>query len=267
MMFETNSRKLYFNGILLWLNGNVSMHGGQWSLSRVDVANVIDPLLRSGNALAGAGTSRVMLDPGHGGNDIGAVGGRGLYEKRVVLDIAKRVRSNLRGSGITVRMTRETDMNLSLAARSEMARKWNADLFVSIHCNAARDPRAEGIETYVLPAAGFSSTAGNMNKRFFPGNTHDRASMLLAYYVHRELLKQTDGADRGIRRARFDVLKEAPCPAILVECGFLSNAAEERKLLTRKYRESVAEGIAEGIREYVRRAGQANVAGIAAGGD
>lgn len=262
--FETNSRKMSYNGLLVWLNAPVVLDGRRWSLASADIDKVIDPLLRADRALAGAGFTRIVLDPGHGGDDVGAIGTRRTYEKNVALDIARLVGERLRGTGLNVMFTRETDSGLGLGERVAKAARWNADLFVSIHCNAAADSAAQGVETYVMPAAGFPSTAGNRNARFFPGNAHDRANMLLAHYVHRELLAKTGAADRGIRRARFDVLRGAPCPAILVECGFLSNRIEEEKLLTREYRERVAAGIAEGIVQYVNRARVASALGAGA---
>ena len=250
MVFQTNSRRLLFNGILLWLNRPLVKEGDHWTLTRADVTKVIDPLLRPNQALAGVRFSTVVLDPGHGGKDTGAVGRRNVYEKKAVLDIAKRVRTKLRASGLTVQLTRERDSTLSLSARTIKAREWGADVFVSIHLNSAHNTTATGIETYALPPAGQPSTAGNNDSKFYPGNKYDQANTLLAYYVQKELLAQSKGADRGIRRARFDVLQSAPCPAILVECGFVSNKIEERKILQRTYRDRIAAGIARGILAY-----------------
>ncbi len=266
MAFEINSRKLFFNEILIWLNGTVATGKGGWTIAAEDTAKVIDPLLRSEDALADAGFSTIVLDPGHGGDDTGAIGRRRVLEKKVSLDIARRVREKLQGSGTRVLMTRQEDVAMSLAERGAKAKKWRADIFVSIHCNAARDGRAEGIETYVMPCAGFSSTSGRMNKQPSAGNSHDRANMILAYHVQKHLLKSTGGVDRGIRRARFDVLSNAPCPAILVECGFVSNKSEEEKMLTRAYRDRVADGIAAGVMEYVNVARSAAAAGARTGG-
>ncbi len=254
MIFETNSRKLLFNGILVWMNGSLLLDRGVWTIEAEDVAKVIDPLLRAEKALGRVGFSTVVLDPGHGGDDTGAIGRRRVYEKKVVLDIAQRVREKLRGSGVNVRLTRDSDTGMSLAARPAKAKEWKADLFVSIHVNAAHDSRANGIETYIMPCAGYSSTSGNVNKNSFSGNRHDCANLLLAYYVQKEILASTGLADRGIRRARFDVLRDAPCPAILVECGFVSNKTEEELMLTRAYRDSVAAGIAAGILQYINTA-------------
>jgi len=254
IVFETNSRKLLFNGLLVWMNGPVVKEGGEWTLTSADITKVIYPLLRSDKTMAGVRFSTVVIDPGHGGDDPGAIGRRKVYEKKVVLDIARRVREKLRGSGLSVKLTREEDSALSLAARAAKAKEWKADIFVSIHCNSAHNTKAAGLETYVIPAAGFPSTAGNNDRNTYSGNKYDRANTLLAYYVHKETLARTKSVDRGIRRARFDVIRDAPCPAILVECGFISNKAEEEKMLQRKYRNNIAEGVARGILTYVKRA-------------
>ena len=253
MVFSGDRRKLLFNGTLIWLNGPVVKQRGKWSIAKADAVKTIGPLLRSAKNLPPAGSCMVMLDPGHGGNDAGAMGRRKVYEKKVVLDISSRVRSKLEASGVVVKLTREDDSYLSLSARSAIAKQSGADIFVSVHVNSAHNSSAAGIETYVLPFAGFPSTAGNNDSRAYSGNKHDEANMLLAYSVHKEMLSHEKSEDRGIRRARFDVLRDAPCPAILVECGFVSNKREEEKMLKAEYRDNMAEGIARGILAYRHR--------------
>lgn len=255
MVFSTNRRKLIFNGMLVWLNGPVVSNRGKWSIARVDVVKTIEPLLLPSKHVPALGSCVVMLDPGHGGNDAGAIGHRKVYEKKVVLDISKRARSKLADAGVAVKMTRDDDSYLGLSARTALAKDAGADIFVSIHVNSAHDSRASGMETFVMPAAGFPSTAGNNSSRIYPGNKHDAANMLLAYSVQKEMLKNERAADRGIRRARFDVLRSAPCPAILVECGFVSNRLEEEKMLQAAYRENMAEAITQGILAYIAKAG------------
>lgn len=257
MVFNEHSRKLLFNGILVWMNGPVVENHGKWSITKADIVKTVEPLLRADRVLESVSVSTVVLDPGHGGNDTGAIGRRKVYEKKVVLDIAKRVREKLKSSGAAVKLTREKDSDLSLSARTAKARQWDADIFVSIHVNSAHNSHASGIETYVLPAAGFPSTAGNDDKKTYSGNKYDETNTLLAYYVHKEVLGRAKSIDRGIRRARFDVLRDAPCPAILVECGFVSNKKEEEKMLQAKYRDNMAEGIAQGILTYMQKAGTA----------
>jgi N-acetylmuramoyl-L-alanine amidase len=257
MDVTADSRKLTFNGVLIWLNAPVRREGTALSLSTPDVTRVVHPLLHPEKALAGTAPSVVVLDPGHGGSDTGAIGRNRALEKDVVLDIARRTRDRLSRSGVKVKLTRDRDVTVRLSTRSRLAKRWNADLFVSIHVNSAHSRTPSGLETYVMSAPGFPSTAQGspVDRTVYPGNRYDAASMILAYQVHRELLKRHGFTDRGIRRARFDVICNTPCPAILVECGFISNAAEERRMKTESYRQTMADGIAAGILGYLDKTG------------
>ena len=250
--FLQDSRQMFFNGTLVWLNDGIARKGKDWSISKTDSDLVISPLLTSRRILAGSKISVIVLDPGHGGRDTGAIGKRKVYEKKAVLDIAKKVKALLKNSGITVRLTRETDKALSLGTRTALARQWKADLFLSIHLNSAGNSRAEGIETFVMSNAGKTSTSSiKADKKSYQGNRHDKQNIILAYNMQKGLLARTKAVDRGIKKARFEVLKEAPCPAALVECAFISNSKEEAKIITKEYRQKIAEGIAEGIRSYI----------------
>jgi N-acetylmuramoyl-L-alanine amidase len=253
--FTENSRRILFNDVQVWMNDGVTRRGRDWTLTRYDAANVLDPLLRPGAVLGRRSVRTIVLDPGHGGDDSGAVGHRSLYEKKAVLDIAKRARSKLAAKGLKVRLTRDRDYYVTLGGRASKAERWGADVFVSIHLNAAANRDVSGIETYVCTGPGFASTVSNRAEdRAYPGNVHDGANMLLGYHVHRALLGGTRAVDRGVRRARFDVLANAPCPAVLVECGFVSNPAEANKIIEADYRERLATAIAEGILQFAAAA-------------
>jgi N-acetylmuramoyl-L-alanine amidase len=252
LTFRTKTRRLIFNGRLFWLNGAVTPSGKTWAITRTDADTVIRPLLQSGSVLQKQGYSLVVLDPGHGGSDTGTIGHRRVYEKKVVLDITKRVKRKLNASNVAVRMTRTRDKALTLADRPKLAAKWGADAFISIHANSASRKSAQGVETFVMPAAGFPSTTSvTPDKKTYPGNRHDAANTLLAGFVQQGLVAHTQTPDRGVKRARFAVLREAKCPAALVEVGFLSNATEASKLIDAAYRDAVAEGIAQGILTYL----------------
>ena len=255
LTFRTKTRRLIFNNRLFWLNGAVMPSGKTWAISRADAETVIKPLLQSGDVLRNQGYSLVVLDPGHGGKDTGAIGHRRVYEKKVVLDITKRVKKKLNASNVAVRMTRTRDKALTLEERPGLASRWGADVLVSIHANSASKKTAQGVETFVMPAAGFPSTTSvTPDKKSYPGNRNDAANTLLAGYIQHGLLAHTETPDRGVKRARFVVLREAECPAALVEVGFLSNTTEASKLIDAAYRDAVAEGIAQGILTYVVRA-------------
>jgi N-acetylmuramoyl-L-alanine amidase len=251
--FSTGSRRMTFDKRIFWLNGPIVKNGKKWSISQTDARTVLKPLLKTEMFLRKQGNSMVILDPGHGGKDPGGIGGS-TREKTLVLDIARRVRSKLNRAHITVGMTRTHDTFLELADRPKLASHRGADIFVSIHANKAARKGACGIETYIMPAEGFcSTTSTKADCKKYPGNNNNAANTILANYIHRELLDRTHATDRGIKRARFTVIKYADCPAVLVEVGFLTNPAEAKKLITPDYREKIAEGIARGIMTYIEQ--------------
>ena len=250
MQATLNSRRLLFDNTLLYMNGGLlPAHFGRYALTRADVTGVLTPLL-----LPPAVRSRppriVAIDPGHGGADAGATWPDGSCEKQMTLDIARRVAARLPAAGLVPKLTREDDHTLELKARIDAAAREQADVLISIHINSSPNPDARGMETYVLPAAGCPSTTGQNNAEPCLGNRHDARNTRLGYLVQRRLLEATQAPDRGVRRARFVVLKEAPCPAVLVECGFLSHADERTQLNDSAYREAMAEGIARGVVEF-----------------
>jgi len=256
MIFEAASRRMSLMDVQVWLQHPVGRVRGRWAIHRTDADHLIDPILRSHRHLVSRGAAMVVLDAGHGGRDGGAESpATGQLEKDLTLDIARRVLARLPREGLTVRMTRDDDRFLELDERSRLAARWCPDVFVSIHCNSGPDRSAEGVETYILSKAGAASTnARNPTPsslyRPQPGNAHDAASAILGFALQRRILRETAALDRGLRHARFAVLKDAPCAAALVECGFLSNVNEARRLADPEYRDRVAAGIARGILDY-----------------
>ena len=251
---QTNGRTIRINGINVWLHYPCynTRHG--WSIRMDDFQKTIDPILRSYKYLTPKMPKIVVLDPGHGGKDSGAIGKRNVYEKLAVLSIALRVRKKLQAKNIKVYMTRSTDRFLTLEQRSAYAKKVGADLFISIHADAAGSPSASGIETFVMTAQGYDSTNSFGKGEKGPsgaGNKRDAANAILGYSIQANLFKQVHRIDRGLRRARFAVLRNAPCPAVLVECGFLSNPTEEKLMLDKRYRDKLAQGITNGILGYL----------------
>ena len=129
-------------------------------------------------------------------------------------------------------------------------------MFVSVHFNSARPDRGpSGIETYCLTPAGAPSTGNSeariSNYQLNPGNRRDAHNILLSYCVQQALVQNLEAADRGVRRARFVVIKETSKPAILVECGFLSNLSEQSRIRTPAYREKLAQSICKGIKKFI----------------
>ncbi len=175
---------------------------------------------------------RVIIDPGHGGQDPGTIGIGGFQEKDVVLPISLDVTEILKKQGIDVIITRDTDHFISLKGRTDMANELDADLFVSIHANAINlsRPDVNGLETYYY----------NSGRR-------------LAEVIHWSILNGVNIDNRGIRRARFFVLRHSTMPAVLVEVGFLTGAVDSSRLKDPNHRRQMAEAIARGIIEYIKQ--------------
>lgn len=192
----------------------------------------------------------VFLDPGHGGEDCGAISAAtGQREKDLVLDIALRIGELLLDAGVRVAYSRTNDTFVSLSDRTALAAKNDATLFVSVHANTTGNTLAQGIETFTLSLAGSDSTSGDtrITKKEWPGNAFDATNSVLGYLVQSAVNTARGEADRGLRHARFQVLRQAPCPAILVECGFLSNGPENTSLESGRYRQRIAAAVARAI--------------------
>ncbi|MEI6219314.1 MAG: N-acetylmuramoyl-L-alanine amidase, partial [bacterium] len=233
----------------------VAKAGNSWLLMDQDLRNIVHPLLRPDSAVADQGSRIVVLDAGHGGKDQGTRGCRGTLEKKVTMDIVKRVARKLQDSQVAVQMTRADDTYVSLNERCQKARKYGADVFVSIHANSTADATVCGMESFVMTSPGCVGTiSGRPDPRSYAGNGSEPANMLLGYYVQKGVLSCTGGSDRGVKRARFEVLRNINCASVLVECGFLSNNREESMLNDPRYREAVANGVARGILTYLSRA-------------
>ena len=220
----------------------------------------------------GLGVSRVVIDPGHGGSDPGAQTA-GLSESALVLDIAERLAERLRAEGVEVVLTRQGDMSLPLRSRTEIANRANADLFLSIHANAAPEPQTRGIETYYLdfasdPAAQALAARENAVTRegmrdlavlvesITLRNKVDE-SRAFAELVQARLISGVRGAhprvqDLGVKRAPFVVLIGAGMPSVLTEISFLTNPEEAALLATDSYRDEIAEALCTSITEYQR---------------
>jgi N-acetylmuramoyl-L-alanine amidase len=221
-------------------------------IARLDAQKTIGPLSPQRSGVFRHRVATITLDPGHGGRDRGAAG-KYTIEKAATLLMAYRVAAILRACGYRVYLTRNGDYYVPLAERCRIQRRHKSDLFVSIHFNAAEKKSFHGIETFALTPAGAASTSGGppLNKRFF-GNFFDANNLLLAYTIQKALLRRTGAFDRGVKRARFAVLKDIDAPGVLVEVGFVSNPREEQMMLNPAYRDKIARGIAEGIIVYHR---------------
>jgi N-acetylmuramoyl-L-alanine amidase len=231
----------------------VRRSGNALYLSAIDVNTILRPYFTPRQSVRRHNVKRIIIDPGHGGFDRGAAG-KYVVEKRIVLQIAKRTAEILKRCGYTCILTRRNDFLVPLNRRDVIANRNRGDLFVSLHCNASTDKRAAGIETYCLTPAGASSTnQKRVGNTAFKGNSFDANNFLLAFEIQKSMLARTKGYDRGVRRGRFAVLRDLQMPGVLLEMGFVSNAAEEKKLATPAYQEQIARAVAVGIINYHRR--------------
>lgn len=251
LVFTRDRRECDINGFSVHLSHAPLLAGKAFLISNVDFEDVLKGILR-GQDLPRMKVGRIMIDPGHGGNDNGTRGVKYL-EKDIAMAISLRLADQLRQRGYLVSLTRSNDRSLSLSQRPAIAARWNADLLISIHANYVGTSRVSGVETFLLsPPETASTYGGQVSDRKYPGNRFDPINLRLAYEVHKSILNKTSAQDRGVKHARFLVLKETPCPAILVETGFMSNRDEELRLGTVAYQEKIAVGIAEGILRFHR---------------
>jgi N-acetylmuramoyl-L-alanine amidase len=254
---STGSRRALFGNQVIWLHREPVRLRRKWAISEADADVVVGPLLRPGPALAGARTGLICLDPGHGGRDEGARGKSARPEKELTLDLARRVQHRLQQGGHRVFLTREDDRYVSLEDRSALASRRQADLLLSLHFNQAANPDARGIEVFALTAQGQPSSLDPPGTPVpvssYRGHRYQEAGTVLAASVHSALAEATKTPDRGLRRARFAVLRDAPCPSSLAECGFLSNGKEAEAIGSEAYMNTLADALAQGIAAYIAR--------------
>lgn len=176
---------------------------------------------------------KVVIDPGHGGKDVGATGASGLYEKDFTLSLSKKVKEILeKEQKIQVYMIREDDTFISTKDkyRPKFANELDADLFISIHGNTFEDSKVSGTESYYY------------HKKF----------KSFAKIMHRHVVGSTGFNDRGVRKEDLYVVRDTDMPSVLLEIGYLTNPQEEQKMLNDEFQYSVAESICDGVKEYLR---------------
>jgi N-acetylmuramoyl-L-alanine amidase len=219
----------------------------------------------------------VVLDAGHGGDDLGARGPAGLLEKELVLDVARRVRDRLAAGGLRVVLTRDRDVYVPLEQRTRIANEADGDLFISIHANAATLRQARGIETFFLSleasddAAGQVAARENAAFRAAEGPAADGGDPLLSILgdlAAAEVMQESDefarlaqtevsaldgSSSRGVKQAPFVVLMGVQMPASLVEIGFVSNPQEAKALASEQRRDRIAGALSRAVLEFGRR--------------
>src|SRR5438094_2649014 len=252
--FVSGSREVMINGARSWLCFPVMERDGKYLVSRTDVAKTIEPLVRPHRVSNVGSVQTVVLDPGHGGYDKGQVSRYG-YEKDFALDVARKLRPILQAKGVRVIMTREGDYFVPLEVRAKIANAARNSIFVSIHFNATNDdPNATGFEIFSFTPRGAPSTsdgtvaASSVNMQ--PGSAVDAQSLALSACIYHSVLGHLREYDRGIKRARFAVLRLTKVPAVLIEGGFLTERGESKLISNKDWRARLAGAIGIGIENY-----------------
>jgi N-acetylmuramoyl-L-alanine amidase len=220
----------------------------------------------------GLGARRIVIDAGHGGHDPGTIGRAGLQEKDLVLDVAQRLDKLVRAElGTEVVMTRSTDVFVPLEERTAIANSKGADLFLSIHANASRNPKASGIETYFLNFAQdpHAEAVAARENAISPATLKDLQGLVKAITLNSKIDESRDFAtsvqeamveqqrghhdveDRGVHTAPFYVLIGANMPSVLAEIAFVSNPEDEKKLKSAELRDVIAKSLLRGVRNYL----------------
>lgn len=249
---KVGSRIAQCNGLECWLGFAPQIISGQPYIHSVDAIKNLQPVLQAAHQTVSSGV--IVIDPGHGGQDVGT---KNLfnhrYEKDYTLDWALRLKPLLIARGWKVLLTRTGDVDVSLPDRIALAERAKADLFLSLHFNSGHPNRElSGIETYCLTPSGMPSHLlreyDDDMRQVFPNNAYDEENFMLAFRLHRNLLRYSGAADRGVRRARFmAVLRGQNRPAVLIEAGYLSNQNEAQRIATPEYRQLLAEAVAKAL--------------------
>ncbi len=242
------------NGVKQWLAFPVRVENGHALVSRLDLSKVIEPRLRPELIAGLQPVTTVVLDPGHGGHDRGASSRFG-FEKDFALDVALRARTALEKAGYAVVLTRASDIFIPLEERPAIANRIPNSIFVSIHFNSSSsNADARGFEIFSIAPRGAPATndwvPSERDLREEPGNAVEQPSGALAGCVFHALLGQVPMVDRGLKHARFAVLRRCERPAVLVECGFVSNPAESSLISSGAWRARIAEAVVDGVENY-----------------
>jgi N-acetylmuramoyl-L-alanine amidase len=237
MIFTHSGAQFFVNGREIGPVGQIDNMGGKYYVPE-SLIGQIRPLLRSGEAYSSKPYSKplsgtVVIDPGHGGKDPGAISVKGFYEKTVNLSVARKVTARLRERGLRVIMTRNSDRFVELERRAEIANQYKADLFVSIHADSSLTRTHKGYSVYVARQASFAS---------------QKVARAIAKYLHRV---SPDG--NGVKQADYRVLVKTQMPAVLVEMGYISNHGEASLIATDSFQNRIADAISAGICETIEK--------------
>jgi N-acetylmuramoyl-L-alanine amidase len=262
LLFTVDSAEARINGVHVRLCFPIAAAKNVPFVSQLDVDDTLRPLIYLPKPSAKRITT-ICLDPGHGGKDSGNRVGHGFFahsEKTYTLALAMELRDQLRHAGFNVILTRNRDIYVDLPARPALANHAGADLFISLHFNATQAGAGEvsGPETYCITPVGAASSNAGGEGEFASSigagptiaNRNENKSVLLAYQVQKSLVRTLSADDRGVRRARFAVLRDAMMPAILIEGGYMTNPREGPKIYDAAYRQQMAAAITRAILNY-----------------
>ena len=250
---EVGASEIYINGFRFFTDFPISNNGDDAIISAMDVSKIIEPVLRPSRLQKAQKIETVVLDPGHGGTDTGASNHWG-NEKAFALDVALTAREELLRAGFKVEMTRNTDVAVSLEDRVAFANRFANALFISIHFNSSGG--GSGVESYAMAPDGVPSNASSETQvsaadmQWYSGNAHDGQNMALTAAVHAAVLSRLSAFDRGVKHARFHVLRNVKIPGLLFEGGFLSDPSEGQRIATAQYRQQLGTAIAQGVQNY-----------------
>jgi N-acetylmuramoyl-L-alanine amidase len=253
MKATLGSQDLLINNIKFILSDPVLELKGKPCFSRLDLCKLIDPVLRPSYIGSGSSFDTVIIDPGHGGHDSGARGIYG-YEKDFSLKLAYALKADLESRGLKVLMTRRDDTFISLEARVAYANKIPRSIYVSLHFNSGKSTKATGIETFAFTPQGASSEYGSrsVDAASFSGNHRDSENIALATAIHASVVHHFKFVDRGVKRARWYVLKGLERPGVLFEGGFITNATDAKYIAAENFRTELATTIGQAIMNYRR---------------
>ncbi|MGB0154018.1 MAG: N-acetylmuramoyl-L-alanine amidase family protein [Verrucomicrobiales bacterium] len=250
MTWKIGSQSIYVNNIKFNLSFPVIESGGKAMLSTVDLAKLVDPVVRPSYIKKPITFDTVIIDAGHGAHDSGAQGIYG-YEKDYALDMALRLEKALQSRGFKTVMTRNTDTFLTLGQRVDIANRTRNAIFISLHFNSSGSSTGQGIETYALAPQGTRSTNGGSPwSSPLSGNVRDAENIALATSVHAHVIQKLRPIDRGIKRARFNVLRGINKPAILFEGGFVTNPTESKQIHDPAHRQLIADSVADAVVKF-----------------
>ncbi|MDQ6859828.1 MAG: N-acetylmuramoyl-L-alanine amidase [Verrucomicrobiota bacterium] len=252
---QVGTSEIFINGVRFFTDFPLLEKADAQLISAIDVGKIIEPVLRPSRITNAEKVETVVLDPGHGGTDNGTSNPYGS-EKNFALDVALAAERELTKAGYKVELTRTSDTGISLEDRIAFANRFSRAVFVSIHFNSGSG--GAGIESYALAPEGVPSNAGGGGETHATsnetspneGNAQDAQNIALAVAVHASVLSRASAFDRGIRHARFKVLRHVKIPALLIEGGFLNDPVEASRIATSQYRQQLGAAIAQGVQTY-----------------